>query len=142
MKAYLASGWFTDEQEKGRKICKAAIEAAGWGIHSPKDDNEFCPTLFTPAQVFEINLKGILDCDAAVTNLDGLDPGTIFEMGYAHRANRLIIAYSTVKSKTNLMLAIAAYAFFSTGPEIAEYLKKWAAIKVIPHPVPYKGDYE
>jgi len=100
---YIASGWFTPEQESARQDILKALE--GKDYFSPKDHSIFSPELQNWEEVFETNVNNIDDCRTVIASTIGYDPGTIWECGYAYGKGKEIIYYAPGIQKFNLMLA-------------------------------------
>jgi len=113
MKAYIASGWFTVDQDRIRKQLIEALTKAGIDFYSPKEDFLYEPGKTNPKEVFDINLLEIIRSDFILANTVGKDLGTIFECGYAYRSKIPIVYYWKSSFKLNLMLAQSA-AYVST----------------------------
>lgn len=56
-------------------------------------------------EVAQKDIEGLKECDVVLALLDGLDAGTIYEVGWAHAAGIPVIGYSTqVNAEANKML--------------------------------------
>lgn len=75
---YLAGPFFTIEQRWLIDQCKSFLEGAGAEVFSPVHEIG----LGGP-EVAQADLVGLAKCDAVFAILDGWDPGTLFETGWA-----------------------------------------------------------
>jgi len=122
MKAYLASGWFTEEQESSRLDVLMALSESGMEVYSPKDD-----ALYNPGDsandIFMENCRQIEDADLVVVSTEGKDMGTIFEAGFACAIDVPIVYYwKNGTGKFNLMLAESGRAVFTAKDALTTYL--------------------
>lgn len=135
MRFYVASGWFTENQEKSRLdilnvLLSLKIELFNVEISffSPKeeclckkDDN----TNFQ-SEVFNKNIHEIEFSDAVIVNTTEKDIGTIFEAGVAYEKNKDIIYYCPgLKGNFNLMLARSGIAVATNVDELKNHIKRY-----------------
>ena len=109
LKAYIASGWFNDEQMNDLLTIKAALNALEIPFYSPKDDN-FCQpdeSQESKQKCYAENLSAIVSCTFMICNTRDKDMGSIFEAGYASGRKQMDIIYycEGLKDGFNLMLA-------------------------------------
>jgi nucleoside deoxyribosyltransferase len=123
MKAYVAGGWFTPEQEIVLADLKAACMFAGYDTYYPKEDLLYVPGKTKSKDVFNENLNQLQECDVVVASTMGKDMGTIFECGYAYSINKPIIYYYPSKDKFNIMLSESSVAVFQYLPDLITYLR-------------------
>jgi len=137
MKIYLAGPFFNEEQL--HVINEVALEALrlGYDIFSPRSKC-FCPpnaSLKQRTKSFEGNCEGIEYCEVILARIDDFDPGTVWELGFAHgirhvSSTRLfsskiprIYAYTTIPSRgLNLMLALGVDGFLQGLPSVFKFL--------------------
>lgn len=141
MKAYLASGWFTEEQEQARLEVLAALKDAGIDVYSPKEDLLYVPGQTEAHEVFSENIMQLSSADLVVASTEGKDMGTIFECGAAFVLNVPIVYYYKAGGKFNLMLSESAIAVFSDQNKLKNYLTNCENSGIINH-VPYTGEKE
>jgi nucleoside 2-deoxyribosyltransferase len=124
-------------QERIERLC---IEK-GWYIFSPrveltltkdstKEDHKRC---------FFLNNHGLKCCRLILANVEGLDTGTIWEMGAAYAYGKQVVVYSpNPDRKLNVMLAQGAQGFLAGWDEIESFLTppttterdfNWEAVK-------------
>lgn len=107
-KAYLAGGWFSDEQMDRLLYVRDSLKVIGFDVYSPKDE-ALCSQDASQdfrEEVFKGNVSAIKEASFmfAITNCK--DPGTLFECGVAY-SNRIPIVYFAegLDGPFNLMLA-------------------------------------
>lgn len=111
---YLASPFFTDEQKKVMDSLKECLDDLGYKTWAP-----YYECLVTPESTreyrryaFECNMIALSECFFVVANIEGLDTGTVFEMGVAYSLKKPILAFSdNLDRKLNLMLAMSCIGF-------------------------------
>lgn len=84
---YLAGPFFSIEQRWLIDQCKIFLEGAGARVFSPVHDIG----LGGP-EVADADLAGLAKCDAVFAILDGWDPGTLFETGWATARDIPVVA--------------------------------------------------
>jgi len=149
---YIASGWFSEEQEKARQEILKVLEDFNISeffnnkhikYFSPKDE-VICPkdagTDFQ-RQVFEGNIRAIRSSRFLIVSTVGKDMGTIFEAGFASSLSIPIIYYCPgLKGNFNLMLAQTAVAVATDEDELKKHISG-----ILENPFyfsEYKGDIE
>ena len=121
MKAYIASGWFTDEQEEARQDLLEGCKQAGIEVYSPKEDMLYTPGM-EAKEVFEENIIRIVNADFVLASTAGKDMGTLFECGAAYMCSVPIVYYYTGKGKFNLMLSESARIVIQNKANLFNYL--------------------
>lgn len=82
-----------------------------------------------PEKVVSADLNGLEDCGAMLAVLDGCDPGTLFEIGYAIKMGIPVIALSQNPKKGDLtMLAGSELCTITDDFATALYVATWAAM--------------
>lgn len=124
-KIYLAGPWFTPEalatQEKIEGIC----EKFGWEVFSPRKELLLTKTSTKEDQerCFFLNNHGLRYCRLILANVEGLDTGTLWEMGAAYAYGRPVIIYSpNPERKLNVMLAQGAQGFLAGWDKVEQFL--------------------
>lgn len=141
MKVYIASGWFTPDQEAARLQILRACKAADIVVYSPKDDMLYGNTEHSSTEVFTENLIQIRKCDAMIASTVGKDMGTVFECGYAYSHKIPIIYFHRSIKPFNLMLAESAAYVAKSFIDLVSYLTTYKTFEVLPT-IKYKGDIE
>jgi nucleoside 2-deoxyribosyltransferase len=135
IKVYLASGWFNDQQMLlMNEIHNVLLKLKAEGlvkIFAPFWDGVVLKPTDPPAkwkEVFDLDVGEIWNADLMVANIEGFEPGTIFETGVAFAAETPVIAYSSVKGRgLNLMLAQSSIGFANSPKELEHHLRKFIA---------------
>ena len=139
-KVYIASGWFTPEQEARLEEVLSACKKAGVEVYSPRDDFQYVKGM-NPAVVFVANLNHIEDSLFVLASTEGKDIGTLFECGYAYGHGKPVVYYYPGKGKFNLMLGESATAVIDGPYRLEVYLNQVAVTGTAPT-IKYEGDLE
>ena len=119
---YLAGPWFTQEQLEVQAQIETYCIQLQRKFFSPRIEC-LCPPNATNEQrvkSFSMNVEGVKNCRIVLANIEGLDTGTIWEMGAAYAFGTPVIAYSLNSSrKLNLMLAQSCEGFLA-GMEVVQ----------------------
>jgi hypothetical protein len=111
---YLAGPFFTTEQRWLVDQCKQFLEHAGALVFSPVHEIG----LGGP-EVAQADLAGLSACDAVFAILDGWDPGTIFETGWATARGIPVVAAGGLGDPVGATMLIGTgaeqYSDFATG---------------------------
>ena len=123
---YIASPWFTPEQDERLQFVKSVFDKQGVEYFSPKDVF-VCPPEAdreTRESTFEGNIAAIDDAEYVFAITDGKDMGTIWEAGYAYGVGVPVIYYCETLSEGspfNLMLAQSAYNIITSRDELRNF---------------------
>jgi nucleoside 2-deoxyribosyltransferase len=127
LQVYLAGPLFTLPQLWLLNEAKRVLEEQGLSVFSPKDEVGFLPNTESAPQIARADLQGLDSSHLVFAILDGLDSGTVFEVGYARAKNKPVIGYAeNVKPRALTMLLgtdCRIYEDFST----AVYNTVWTA---------------
>jgi len=145
---YLASGWFSPDQDKQRtKLEKLFDDRSAWiSLASPRRIF-VCPpdaSLEVQDNVFKGNMKHISECDFTLVNTTYRDIGTIWEAGAAFALNRKIIYFCEnlpAGAKFNLMLSRSGIKVCTTFEQLEDYLERCNAAGEMLYE-PYDKDIE
>lgn len=123
---YLAGPFFHLGQIWLIEQARALLQSMGLKVISPFHDIG----LGTAEDVVHLDIKAIQDCDLVFAAVDGLDPGTIFELGYARSLNKPVVIYSETQVGTESLKMMQGtgceiYANFTT----AIYATRWRAVE-------------
>lgn len=140
---YIASGWFSEDQERGRQTILTVCKALGLNFFSPKEEIICPPDASAEVQknVFDGNLKAINNCDFVIVNTAGKDMGSIMESGYAYAKDKPIFFYCEgLKGFFNLMLSRSGRAVATNAEELEQHLRNYFIDKS--YSCEYKGVIE
>ena len=142
MKVYIASGWWSEQQEQARVQMITACKSAEIKVYSPKDDFLYIKGQTDPSEVFEENIKQIDACNFILASTVDKDMGVLFECGYAFSVSKPILYYwPGGKGPFNLMLSQTAKQVCLSESQLKSSLKE-AKINGFLKYVEYKGDIE
>jgi hypothetical protein len=126
-RVYLAGPLFTLPQLWLLNEAKRCLEEQGLSVFSPKDEVGFLDDPDSARRVAEADLRGLESCDLVFAILDGLDPGTLFEVGYARKVGRPVVGFAERVDPGELTMLIGTgcrvYADYAT----AVYQAGWRA---------------
>lgn len=114
---YVAGPFFDPEQSDSMERLESVLERHGRKLFKPRFVSQIEEV--GPDGCFRDDINGILSSRAVIANLMDEDPGTMFEIGYAHALGMPVYGYSeglTPMDRVNLMVAQAVEMVFS-GPD-------------------------
>lgn len=115
----LAQVWMVDQ-------ALATLKSLGLRVFSPYHDIG----LGTADDVVERDLQGIRDSDMLFAIADGLDAGTIYEIGYARAIGKPVVVYSERQTEENLKMMQGSGCIICTDYTTAMYSTLWEAAKL------------
>lgn len=98
--------------------------AMGLDVFSPYHD----VGIGSAEDVVEKDLEGIRKCDVLLAIGDGLDSGTIYEMGYARALNKPVIFYAENESVQDKKMIEGSNCYITDDYVSAIYHTVWEAI--------------
>lgn len=120
---YLAGPFFNLAQRWLIEEFRQALSGAGVRVFSPLH----AVGRGGPEVVYEPDMKGLRECGVVLACLDGLDSGTIYEVGYAHCLGKKVIAFVTAERNEDLKMIIGGKSDMTGDFATALYLTVWAA---------------
>ena len=148
MKAYLASGWFNEAQERELTSLEALFDDRKHFFDLASPRRIFvCPPgapKETQDETFQGNLYHIQTADFLLVNTRDKDIGTIWEAGYAYAFKKPIIYFCAglpEKAKFNLMLARSGIKVCTSFLQLEIYLDRIICEKELPYE-PYDKSIE
>ena len=123
---YLAGPFFHLSQIWMIEQARILLKGAGLKVFSPFHD----VGLGSASDVVQKDIDAIKECDLLFAIADGLDPGTIFEIGYARSIGKPVVIYSELHSGEEALkmmqgTACEIYQNFTT----AIYATRWKAVQ-------------
>jgi len=117
---HLAQIWMIEE-------ARTHLKSAGLEVFSPFHDIG----LGSAQDVVQKDIDAIKKCDVIFAIADGLDPGTIFEIGYARSIDKPVVIYSEVEVGAESLKMMEGtgceiYSNFAT----AIYATRWKAVEL------------
>jgi nucleoside 2-deoxyribosyltransferase len=134
---YLAGPLFTLPQRNFLQFLREALENVGVAVFSPLEDVGLADTagdatgaVSTDTLIADKDLAGLEASSAVFAWLDGLDAGTLFEVGWAQRCEIPVIAYLAEDDPRGLTMVRGAGAEIHHDLSTAIYRAAWAATRV------------
>lgn len=122
-RCYLAGPFFDLGQRWVIEEAKAALESQGLSVFSPLHD-----VGHGQAQVVvPKDLQALGDVDIVLGLVDGLDPGTLFELGYARSKGIPVVAFVQQEQGESLKLLTGSDCRIETDFTTAIYRTNWVA---------------
>lgn len=122
---YIAGPFFTMGQLWLVEEARNALSAAGFRVFSPFHD----VGLGDAARVVPKDLDGIMDADVVLALCDGLDSGTLFEVGYAVKAGKSVVAFGEQTSDESMKMLVGSGCKVFRDFTTAIYHTHWEALK-------------
>jgi nucleoside 2-deoxyribosyltransferase len=122
-KVYLAGPFFTLGQLWVVEQARHCLMDMGLHVFSPYHD-------VGPGEasiVVPKDIGGIHNCDLVFAIVDGMDPGTVFEVGYAHRDGKPVIVYAENEYGEDCKMMIGTGCFMRDDFVSAIYQTVWVA---------------
>lgn len=123
-KVYLAGPFFTLAELWMVGQARRDLLAMGLDVFSPYHD----VGLGSAEDVVEKDLEGVRDCDALFAIGDGLDSGTIYEIGYARALNKPVVFYAENESEQDRKMMEGSNCRITDDYVSAIYQTVWEAV--------------
>ena len=123
-KIYLAAPFFTTGERLMLETVRIALHDAGLEVFSPLHE-----VGAGGDEVAARDLHGLDDCDAVLALLDGADPGTVFETGWATNAGIPVVGFTAHPELHDWTMLRGTGARISADLTSAVHLAAWAAIR-------------
>ncbi len=122
-KVYLAGPFFTLSEKLFVAECRDMLIAMGTDVFSPYHDvGEGKAEEVVPKDIAAID-----DCDCLLAILDGMDSGTLFEVGYAVKSGIKVVAYGENATEGELKMLVGTGCDVNTDFTTAIYKTCWYA---------------
>jgi hypothetical protein len=122
-RCYLAGPFFNLGQRWVIEEAKAALESQGIEVFSPLHDVGHGQAQFVVPE----DLKALNTVDLVFGVVDGLDPGTLFELGYARSKGIPVVAFTEQEQGESLKLLVGSDCRIETDFTTAIYRTNWIA---------------
>lgn len=121
-KVYLAGPFFAVQQLWFVEELITELEELGLDVFSPFHDVG-CPT--SARKIADLDLAGLRASDVVLAVLDGLDPGTIFEVGYARSIDIPVIGLQQQRGPDDMKMFEGTDVILETDLATALYKTCW-----------------
>jgi len=111
MKVYIASPFFNEQELSLVKNIESELSNADIQFFSPRLEGGIIKNMTKEEKeksiksIYQMNVDGIDESDAVIAVIDNFDAGTMFEIGYATKANKTIITVTNNNYGLNVMLS-------------------------------------
>jgi hypothetical protein len=122
-RAYLAGPFFTLAQNWLIGEALEALEGQGLDVFSPLHH----VGQGSAREIYGKDIKGLKECDIVLACVDGLDSGTIYEIGYAHSQGKTVIAYVENEPAETLKMLEGGGCIIERDFVTAIYKTNWLA---------------
>jgi nucleoside 2-deoxyribosyltransferase len=123
---YLAGPFFTMAERWIIDQARKYLTEQGFKVFSPFHDVGFG----VAEQVAPKDIKAIHDSDIVFSIVDGLDAGTLFEIGYARSLDKPVIVFVQKESEENLKMMVGSGCEIVNDFVSAIYRTVWATMKL------------
>ncbi len=121
---YLAAPFFSTSQRMLLETARTALLDAGMRVFSPLHDIGIGSD-----EVAALDIDGLQSCHAVLALLDGADPGTVFETGWATRAAIPVVGLAEHTDDHDWTMLRGTGAQLTNDLTSAIYLAAWAALQ-------------
>lgn len=122
---YLAGPFFSLSQRFLVEEARSALLGLGAEVFSPMHEVGFD---LPPDVIAKEDLKGLENCSVVLALIADLDPGTIFEIGYARARNIPVVAYGEGIKEEHLTMLVGSDCVYSKDFCSALYNAIWAGM--------------
>jgi nucleoside 2-deoxyribosyltransferase len=122
---YLAGPFFTMGQRWVINQFRDALLKTGLAVFSPFHD----VGIGEPEKVAPLDLKGVDECDIVLAIADGLDAGTLFEIGYARAKGKHVLIFVESEKNEALTMLKGSNCLFENDFSTIVYKTLWQAYK-------------
>lgn len=125
-RVYLASPFFTLAQLWLVEQTRTQLQHFGLDVFSPYHDVGVGPA----EKVVDADLQGLRDVDFVFAIVDGLDAGTLVEIGYALARGTPVVVYCENESEEDLKMMAGSGCILCTDYVSAIYRALWTAVSL------------
>jgi hypothetical protein len=123
IRVYLAGPFFSMSQNWLIEETLDALAGQGFKVFSPLHHVGRGPA----NEVYDRDIKGIEECDLVFACVDGLDSGTIFEVGYARAIDKPVVAFVQNETPEDLKMLEGSGCLLERDFVTAIYKAYWLA---------------
>jgi nucleoside 2-deoxyribosyltransferase len=123
---YLAGPFFDLMQIWMVEQAQTNLKDLGLNVFSPYHD----VGLGSADDVVAKDLEAIVEADIVFAITDGLDAGTVYEIGYARALGKPVVVYSERQQPENLKMMEGSDCIICTDYTTALYVTLWEAVKL------------
>ncbi len=120
---YLAAPFFNLPQRWLVEEFRFSLQESGVEVFSPVHD----VGRGDAAKVYGADIRGLEESGVVLACLDGLDPGTLYEVGYAHKIGLPVVAFVSAERDEDLKMLIGGGCDMTSDFATAFYLTVWKA---------------
>ena len=129
-RVYLAGPLFTLPQLWFLNEAKRCLEEQGMDVFSPKDEVGFLSDPNNSAYIANGDLQGLEQSTVVFALLDGFDPGTVFEIGYARSRGIPVICFAESVDSSHLTMFTGTQCHIYNDFVSAIYNVGWIAYQL------------
>lgn len=121
---YAAGPFFNSTEVASMERLETALESHGKRLFKPRFESDLAA--IGAKACFEADVEGIRSAKAVIANLIDDDPGTMFEIGYAHGIGKPVYAYlDGLKDgdAVNIMISQSVDAVFTSVEDLTRFLE-------------------
>jgi hypothetical protein len=120
---YLAAPFFTLPERWLVETCRSVLRGLGAQVFSPMHD-------VGPGgdEVAALDLDGLRESSAVFALLDGWDPGTLYEVGWAHRHDLPVVGFLNAVDHEGTKMLVGSGAELHSDLSSALYRAVWAGL--------------
>jgi nucleoside 2-deoxyribosyltransferase len=122
-RVYLAGPFFTLGQNWLIEQALEALEGQGFAVFSPLHH----VGRGSARDVYGPDIKGVRESDIVFACVDGLDTGTIYEIGFAHSLGKPVVAFVENETRGDLTMLVGGGAIIESDFATAVYKTYWMA---------------
>ncbi len=124
VRVYLAGPYFNYGERWLVDLMRDGLMDLGAQVFSPFHEVGFG----TPEKVAPADLRGLHECNSVLALLDGVDTGTVFEVGYARANDIPVVGFAARPDSSDLTMLIGTDVPIFSGLAQAAYHAMWAGL--------------
>ena len=124
VRVYLAGPYFNHGERWLVDLMRDGLMDLGAQVFSPFHEVGFG----APEEVAPADLRGLHECNSVLALLDGVDTGTVFEVGYARANDIPVVGFAAQPASSDLTMLIGTDVPIFSGLAQAAYHAMWAGL--------------